>query len=84
MGRLVWSRPAVTVRTEFFKPEKGRFLHPSENRPITHAEAALIQGFPESFEWCGTKAAIARQIGNAVPVPLARAIAQHLLRFLGT
>lgn len=83
MGRLVWSRPAVTVRTEFFKPEKGRFLHPSENRPITHAEAALIQGFPESFEWCGSKAAIARQIGNAVPVPLAQAIAQHLLRFLG-
>lgn len=78
MGRLSWEKPAVTIRTEFFKPEKGRFLHPTEHRPLTHAEAALIQGFPESFVWCGTKAAIARQIGNAVPVPLAQSIATHL------
>lgn len=82
MGRLSWDRPAVTIRTEFFKPEKGRFLHPSEHRPLTHAEAALIQGFPESFAWCGTKASIARQIGNAVPVPLAQAIAAHLAGFM--
>lgn len=82
MGRLAWDKPAVTIRTEFFKPEKGRFLHPSEHRPLTHAEAALIQGFPESFAWCGTKAAIARQIGNAVPVPLAQAIAEHLAGFM--
>lgn len=82
MGRLSWDKPAVTMRTEFFRPEKGRFLHPTEDRPITHAEAALIQGFPETFAWCGTKASIARQIGNAVPVPLAQAIAQHLARFI--
>lgn len=83
MGRLSWDKPAVTIRTEFFKPEKGRFLHPSEHRPLTHAEAALIQGFSESFAWCGTKAAIARQIGNAVPVPLAQAVAEHLATFIG-
>jgi DNA (cytosine-5)-methyltransferase 1 len=82
MGRLSWDKPAVTIRTEFFKPEKGRFLHPTEHRPLTHAEAALIQGFPESFAWCGSKAAIARQIGNAVPVPLARAVACHLATFI--
>lgn len=82
MGRLSWDKPAVTMRTEFFKPEKGRFLHPTEHRPITHAEAALIQGFPETFAWCGTKASMARQIGNAVPVPLAQAIARHLARFI--
>lgn len=82
MGRLSWDKPAVTMRTEFFRPEKGRFLHPTEHRPITHAEAALIQGFPETFAWCGTKASIARQIGNAVPVPLAQAIALHLARFV--
>ncbi|WP_197680988.1 DNA cytosine methyltransferase [Nocardioides scoriae] len=75
MGRLRWDRPSVTIRTEFFKPEKGRYLHPTEDRPITHAEAASIQGFPEDFEWCGTKVSIARQIGNAVPPPLARSIA---------
>ena len=44
MGRLTWGKPSVTIRTEFFKPEKGRYLHPDENRPITHAEAATIQG----------------------------------------
>lgn len=78
MGRLWWDRPSVTIRTEFFKPEKGRYLHPEEHRPLTHLEAALIQGFPSDFLWCGNKSSIARQIGNAVPVPLARAVAEHV------
>lgn len=78
MGRLRWDKPAVTIRTEFFRPEKGRFLHPVEDRPITHMEAALIQGFPSDFLWAGTPTSIARQIGNAVPPPMARAIAAQL------
>lgn len=78
MGRLRWEQPSVTIRTEFYKPEKGRYLHPTEHRPITHYEAALLQGFPETFKWMGSKTSIGRQIGNAVPVPLARAIAGHL------
>lgn len=78
MGRLRWDRPAVTIRTEFFKPEKGRYLHPDEDRALTHYEAARIQGFPDDFRWYGSKVAIARQIGNAVPVPLAKAIGRHL------
>lgn len=78
MGRLSWHKPSVTIRTEFFKPEKGRYLHPEEHRAITHYEAALIQGFPESHRWIGSKISIARQIGNAVPIPLGRAIAAHL------
>lgn len=78
MGRLHWDRPSVTVRTEFYKPEKGRYLHPVEDRPLTHLEAARLQGFPDDFQWCGTKTAIAAQIGNAVPVPLANALAVHL------
>lgn len=82
MGRLVWGKPSVTIRTEFFKPEKGRYLHPEEHRPITHLEAALIQGFPPEFRWCGGKTSIARQIGNAVPVPLGQALASHLLPHL--
>ncbi|MRK01373.1 DNA (cytosine-5-)-methyltransferase [Aeromicrobium sp. S22] len=80
MGRLHADRPSVTIRTEFFKPEKGRYLHPTADRPITHAEAALIQGFAEDFSWCGTKVSIAKQIGNAVPPPLANAIAAALLQ----
>jgi len=74
MGRLRWDEPGVTVRTEFFKPEKGRYIHPTEHRTITHHEAARLQDFPDEYLWVGTKAEIARQIGNAVPLPLGRAL----------
>lgn len=74
-GRLWWDRPAFTIRTEFFKPEKGRYLHPKAHRPITHREAARLQTFPDWFEFEGSKIEIARQIGNAVPPMLAREIA---------
>lgn len=79
MGRLFWDRPSVTIRTEFFKPEKGRYLHPVENRAITHYEAALLQGFPDTHRFVGSRTAIARQIGNAVPIPLGQAVAQQVL-----
>jgi DNA (cytosine-5)-methyltransferase 1 len=82
MGRLHWDRPSVTIRTEFFKPEKGRYLHPVENRAITHYEAARLQGFPETHQFVGSKTAIAKQIGNAVPIPLAAAIARQLVAAL--
>lgn len=82
MGRLHLDRPSVTIRTEFYKPEKGRYLHPWAHRPITHYEAALIQGFPQDYLWCGSKIEIARQIGNAVPVGLARAIAAQVHEYL--
>ncbi|GAA2229054.1 DNA cytosine methyltransferase [Streptomyces amakusaensis] len=78
MGRMHEDRPSVTIRTEFYKPEKGRYLHPVEDRPITHLEAALIQGFPSDFLWYGSKIEIARQIGNAVPVGLGRVLAQAI------
>lgn len=74
-GRLWWDRPAFTIRTEFYKPEKGRYLHPEQHRPITHREAARLQCFPDTFQFCGSKVEIARQIGNAVPIRLAAAVA---------
>jgi DNA (cytosine-5)-methyltransferase 1 len=74
-GRLWADRPSVTIRTEFFKPEKGRYLHPVAHRPITHREAARIQSFPDSFLFEGSKVEVAKQIGNAVPPLLAYAIA---------
>lgn len=74
-GRLWWDRPSVTIRTEFYKPEKGRYLHPDQDRPITHREAARLMGFPDDFRFIGTKIEIARQIGNAVPPHLAGALA---------
>jgi DNA (cytosine-5)-methyltransferase 1 len=82
MGRLRWDQPSVTIRTEFYKPEKGRYLHPEQPRPISHYEAALIQGFPSRFKWFGSKTSIGRQIGNAVPIPLGRSIAEHVGAFL--
>ena len=84
MGRMRWDAPSLTIRTEFYKPEKGQYLHPQWdpddpgnriNRPITHREAALIQTFPTDFLWCGKKIEVAKQIGNAVPPRLAAAIA---------
>ena len=74
-GRLWWDRPSVTIRTEFFKPEKGRYLHPVQHRPITHREAARFQSFPDDFSFTGSKVEIARQIGNAVPPLLAARVA---------
>jgi DNA (cytosine-5)-methyltransferase 1 len=87
MGRMRWDAPSLTIRTEFFKPEKGQYLHPQwerdrpdrrVNRVITHLEAARLQQFPDTFLWCGSKIEIAKQIGNAVPVGLASALAAHL------
>lgn len=103
MGRGRWDTPSVTIRTEFFKPEKGQYLHPqwepaaaqdedsqwtkgdperSVNRVLTHYEASLIQDFPHDYQWVGTKIQIARQIGNAVPGGLSRAIARHIKPYL--
>jgi DNA (cytosine-5)-methyltransferase 1 len=79
-GRLWWDRPASTIRTEFYKPEKGRYLHPSAHRPITHREAARLQTFPDRFAFAGSRIEIARQIGNAVPPRLAEVLARHIRR----
>lgn len=74
-GRMKWDEPAPTIRTEFFKPEKGRYLHPTAHRPITIREAARLQTFPDEFEFLGSNVQVAKQIGNAVPIALAERIA---------
>ena len=81
-GRLWWDRPAFTIRTEFYKPEKGRYLHPKQHRPITHREAARLQAFPDDFIFKGTKIEIAKQIGNAVPPLLAARVADVVYMLL--
>jgi DNA (cytosine-5)-methyltransferase 1 len=81
-GRLWWNRPAFTIRTEFFKPEKGRYLHPEQDRPITHREAARLQSFPDDFVFKGSKIEIAKQIGNAVPPAMAARIADVVYMLL--
>jgi DNA (cytosine-5)-methyltransferase 1 len=87
-GRLWWDRPSVTIRTEFYKPEKGRYLHPSEHRPITVREAARCMSFPDPPAFVfppnaqQSMTSVARQIGNAVPPLLARALADVLAHHL--
>ena len=83
-GRLWWDRPAYTIRTEFYKPEKGRYLHPSAHRPITVREAARCMSFDDDFVFPEdqTMTSVARQIGNAVPPLLARRIAEALAAHL--
>lgn len=83
-GRLWWDRPAFTIRTEFFKPEKGRYLHPREHRPITIREAARCMSFPDDFILPEDQSmtSVARQVGNAVPTLLAQRIAEALARSL--
>src|SRR5205823_4449535 len=76
-GRLWWNRPALTIRTEFYKPEKGRYLHPNAHRPITVREAARCMSFPDDFSFPADQpmTSVAKQIGNAVPPLLAQRIA---------
>ncbi len=87
-GRLWWNRPAFTIRTEFYKPEKGRYLHPSEHRPITVREAARCMTFPDGYKFKfppreqQSMTSVARQIGNAVPPLLARCIAAALVEHM--
>jgi len=86
-GRLVLDQPSGTIRTEFFKPEKGRYLHPTAHRPITHREAMRLQSFPDGtgrgkFVWHGSNVSVARQVGNAVPPRLAYYLAREFRKTL--
>jgi DNA (cytosine-5)-methyltransferase 1 len=79
-GRLWWDRPCSTIRTEFYKPEKGRYLHPTEHRPITVREAARCMSLPDDFILLEHQSmtSVGRQVGNAVPPLLAQRIAESL------
>jgi DNA (cytosine-5)-methyltransferase 1 len=79
-GRLWSDRPATTIRTEFYKPEKGRYLHPTEHRAITVREAARLMSIPDDFTLPEDQpmTAIARQIGNAVPTLMAERFADAI------
>jgi DNA (cytosine-5)-methyltransferase 1 len=53
-------------------------VHPTENRTISVREAAVVQGFPLDYFFCGPRAEQPLQVANAVPPPLAAAVARHL------
>jgi DNA (cytosine-5)-methyltransferase 1 len=82
-GRLHRKGLARTLTTFFSNPGSGRFVHPVDNRAITVREAARLQGFQDRFEFFGSQADQMRLIGNAVPVPLASALANQIWADIG-
>ena len=81
-GRLSWSRPASGLTTRCTSYSNGRFGHPEQDRAISVREAACLQTFPSDFKFQGSLRSMSRQIGNAVPVRLAKIIGEHLIRHL--
>lgn len=72
-GRLEWDGLCPTVTSGFDSFTRGRYGHPEEHRPLTLREGARLQGFPDWFEFSGTRHDVRKQVGNAVPPPLAKA-----------
>lgn len=71
-GRMRWDFPAPTMTGGCTNITKGRYIHPEEDRGISLLEAALLQTFAPTYQFCGNFGQISLQIGNAVPVELAR------------
>ena len=75
-GRMHADRPAPTITTGFTTPGRGRFVHPSEPRTLTPAEAACLQGFPDTYcfrpepQRPASRSQLAKWIGDAVAMPL--------------
>ena len=83
-GRMEWSAPAPTITTQCFGFGNGRFGHPEQNRAISLREAAILQTFPENYQFTppDIKArfnVLGRLIGNAVPVRLGKVIANSFV-----
>ena len=87
-GRMEWSRPSPTITGQCFGFGNGRFGHPEQDRALSLREAALLQTFPESFEFFSADtpfpgmATIGKMIGNAVPPLLGRVIGRSIVRHL--
>lgn len=71
---------AKTITTRYDTPSSGEFTHPYLDRAITTREAARIQSFPDWFRFYGSKSSQMKQVGNAVPPLMGKAIANRLLK----
>jgi DNA (cytosine-5)-methyltransferase 1 len=82
-GRMKWDEPSPVITTQCLGIGNGRFGHPEQHRAISIREAAILQSFPKSFKFLSSTDPVnglqlSRQIGNAVPVKLAAAIARSI------
>ena len=78
--RLSWHLPSSTVMT---KPTpRWPCVHPDEgqNRVLTPREVARLQSFPDSFKFVGSTLQVFKQVGNAVPCLMAKAIGLAFMR----
>jgi DNA (cytosine-5)-methyltransferase 1 len=78
--RLAWDKPSPTLVTRPNMPATA-LCHPTELRPLSVAEYAAIQTFPDGYFFQGKLDDKYRQIGNAVPPLFAEAIGQHIINF---
>lgn len=82
-GRLDWFSQARTITGGFDSFTRGEYGHPFLHRSITPREGARLQGFPDWFSFEGNRASLRSQIGNAVPPPMAYAVAKAVKKTLG-
>lgn len=78
-GRMKWEEPAKTIITRFDTPSSGVYIHPTMDRCITPREAARLQSFSDDYIFYGSKSAVIKQIGNAVPPMLSYYLAKVIL-----
>lgn len=86
-GRMKWEEPSPTITTHCIGYGNGRFGHPEQARAISLREAAILQTFPIEYTFFPdneeiSTSAVARQIGNAVPVKLGEVIAKSIKNHL--
>ena len=79
--RLSWNEPSLTLTTAPAMKQTER-AHPEENRPLTYREYARIQTFPDKWKFIGSLNSKYKQIGNAVPVNLAKYIGYEIINSL--
>jgi len=81
-SRLDGAAPSVTITVNFVHPASNRCIHPKLDRALTPREGARLQSFDDTFIFSGTRSQIVKQIGNAVPPLLGRAVGKTILEML--